>query len=123
MDEEPRSYFELFRDSPDRVSFKAGDVIFKEGDPGVAMFVVRAGEVELRVGDRTVEVVEQGGILGELSIVDKSPRSGTAVARTDCELVSIERPRFKYLIQQMPYFGLKVMEVMANRLRRQGRDV
>ncbi len=122
MDEQPHSYFELFKDSPDRVSFEAGAVVFAEGQPGTAMFVVTSGRVELRLGGRVLEVVEKGGILGELAIVDESPRSATAVALTDCELVAIGRSRFEYLVQQMPYFALSVMEVMANRLRRRTRE-
>ncbi len=122
MEEEPRSYFELFKDSPDRVSFKAGETIFRQGEPGTAMFVVMSGKVELRTEGQVLEAVERGGILGELAIVDKSPRSADAVAATDCELVSIERPRFKFLVRQMPFFALNVMEVMANRLRRRTRE-
>ncbi len=118
MDDEAHTYFELFKDSPDKVAFKAGQVVFQEGDPGKAMYVVNSGRVELRHGGRVLEVVEKGGIIGELAIVDRSPRSATAVALTDCELVSIERKRFGYFVGQMPYFAVAVMEVMANRLRR-----
>ncbi len=118
MDEEPKSYFELFKNSPDRVAFAAGQVIFEEGQPGRAMYVVNAGTVDLTIGGTVVERVEKGGILGEMALIDNEPRSATATAITECELVAIEKPRFAYLVQQMPYFSIKVMEVMARRLRK-----
>jgi CRP/FNR family transcriptional regulator, cyclic AMP receptor protein len=118
MGEEPRSYFELFKNSPDRLTFAAGAVIFEEGQPGKAMYVVRSGSVKLKVAGLELETVEPGGIFGELAIIDASPRSATAIAATACEVVSIEQARFLYLVQQMPFFSIKVMEVMADRLRR-----
>ena len=44
------------------------------------MFIVRTGSVELRIGETVLETVEQGGIFGELALVDPAPRSATAVA-------------------------------------------
>ena len=57
-----------------------GQVIFSAGDAGREMFIVRTGSVDLRIGDTLLETVEQGGIFGELALVDPAPRSATAVA-------------------------------------------
>ena len=116
--EEPRSYFELFKNSPDKVHFKKGAIIFQEGQPGAAMFIVNSGQVELHASGVSIEVVEKGGIIGELALIDGHGRSASAIAKTDCELITIEQARFLYLVQQMPQFAIKVMEVMADRLRR-----
>jgi CRP-like cAMP-binding protein len=53
-----------------------------------------------------------------MALIDLGPRSASAVAVTDCELVSIEKRRFWYLVQETPYFAETVMRVMAERLRR-----
>jgi CRP/FNR family transcriptional regulator, cyclic AMP receptor protein len=115
-------YFELFKDSPDRVSVPAGMLLFEEGQSGDKMFVVMSGVVDLRVAGKTIETVEKGGILGELALVDNEVRSATAVVVEDASLVPIERKRFLYLVQQMPYFAIHVMGVMAQRLRKRLRE-
>ena len=98
--------------------YAPGQTIFKEGEPGGEMFVVRSGTVELRVGPHVVETVGAAGVLGEMSLVDEQPRSATAVAGTDTELVAIDEARFALLVQRVPGFALEVMRVMARRLRR-----
>ena len=108
----------LFRNSDAAVSKPAGEVLFREGDAGDVMYVVVEGEVELRVGEHTVETLVPGGIFGELALIDSQPRSATAIARTSCRLVSIDQKRFTFLVQQTPFFALQVMRVLADRLRR-----
>jgi CRP/FNR family cyclic AMP-dependent transcriptional regulator len=98
-----------------------GQVIFSTGDPGHQMFIVRTGTVELRIGDTVVETVGQGGIFGELALVDSSPRSATAVAGDDCTLVMVEQRSFNDLLRRVPGLGLEIMKVMASRLRRTSR--
>lgn len=90
----------LFRHSKEFVTFEAGASIFTAGDAGDTMYAVRSGQVELRVGDRVVETVEDGGIFGEMALIDQGPRSATAIARTECELVPVTQDRFKFLVQQ-----------------------
>ena len=112
-----RPALHLFRFADDFLSFWKGQVVFEEGQSGESMYVVKTGTVELRVGGRPVEDVQAGGILGEMSLIEKKPRSAMAVAKTDCELVELNEEQFKYLVQQTPYFAIEVMRVMADRLR------
>src|SRR5687768_2300041 len=86
---------------------KAGAVIFKEGDAGKEMFVVKAGRVELRVHGMVIETLEEGDVLGEMALLDGESRSATAAAATDCQLVHIDRAKFQYMVQQTPYFALE----------------
>jgi CRP/FNR family transcriptional regulator, cyclic AMP receptor protein len=95
-----------------------GQVIFSAGDAGHEMFIVRTGSVDLRIGDTLLETVGQGGIFGELALVDPAPRSATAVAGPDCTLVLVDAVSFNDLVRQVPGLGLEVMKVMARRLRR-----
>ncbi|HWY52015.1 MAG TPA: cyclic nucleotide-binding domain-containing protein [Chthoniobacterales bacterium] len=109
--------FEMFRNQAAE-SFSAHDTIFSKGDPRTVMYVVLEGEVEIRLGDKVLEVVGPDGIFGEMALVDGQPRTATAIARTDCKLVPIDQRRFQFLIQQTPYFALEVMRVLVGRLRR-----
>jgi CRP-like cAMP-binding protein len=95
-----------------------GQRIFSAGDKGREMFIVRTGSVELRIGETVLETVEQGGIFGELALVDPAPRSATAVAGPDCTLVLVDAAAFNDLVRRVPGLALEVMKVMARRLRR-----
>jgi CRP-like cAMP-binding protein len=57
-------------------------------------------------------------IVGELALINDEPRSATVVAKTDCRLVAVDRRRFEYMVQETPFFGLAVMKVLADRLRK-----
>ena len=109
---------DLFRNDDDTRNFAAGQQIFREGEPGDVMYVVVEGEVDLFIHDRLVESLRAGGVLGEMALIDQTPRSASAVARTECRLVAIDERRFKFLVQQTPNFSLQLMRVIADRLRR-----
>ncbi len=109
---------DLFQHAEDYVTFSAGSVIFEEGQPGDTMYAVVAGEVDIVFRDRVLETCGAGAIVGELALIDRSARSASAIARTDCKLVPVDAKRFQYMISQTPFFALQVMRIMAERLRR-----
>ena len=96
---------------------KAGGVIFREGEQADELFVIKSGYVRIQIGNRMVVELTADDIFGELALIDSEPRSATAVAITDVELVPISEKQFLFLISQTPYFALKVMRVLAQRLR------
>ena len=98
-------------------SFKAGDVICREGDEAKELFVIKSGQVRIQIGNRTVTELAADSIFGEMALIDSEPRSATAVAMTDVELVPVSEKQFLFLVSQTPYFALKVMRVLAQRLR------
>ena len=112
-------YIGLLQRSGESEEFAAGSTIFSQGDPADRMYVVTDGTVALSIGDTVLEVVGPGGLFGEMAVIDREPRSATAVVETDATLVSIDKRRFWFLVQETPYFAEIVMRVMANRLRRE----
>src|SRR5262245_8681860 len=96
----------------------AGATIFAEGAPGDLMYVIKQGQVDVIIKGQLIETVGPEEIIGEMALIDRNPRSATAVAKTDCVLVPINEARFTYLVQQTPFFAIQVMRVMARRLRR-----
>jgi CRP/FNR family transcriptional regulator, cyclic AMP receptor protein len=98
-------------------SLKAGSVIFREGDEANELFVIKSGQVRIQIGNRTVTELGQDSIFGEMALIDSEPRSATAIAATDVELVPISEKQFLFLVSQTPHFALKVMRVLAQRLR------
>ncbi len=113
----------LFQNSKDFQVFPAGHVIFQENDTGDVMYVVIGGQVDILVRGKVMETVGEGGIIGELALIDRQPRSGSAIARTECKLVPINRDRFMFMVQETPNFALHVMQIMADRLRRMNAQV
>jgi len=108
----------LFQNDPMAEPLKAGQTLFSQGEPGDHMYVVLSGEVDLKIGDTVVETVTEGGIFGEMALIDHRDRSATAVGKSDGTVVPVNQKRFLYLVQNTPFFAVEVMEVMADRLRR-----
>ena len=96
---------------------RAGGVIFREGETADELFVIKSGYVRIQVGNRTMADLTVDNIFGEMALIDSEPRSATAVAITDVELVPISEKQFLFLVTQTPYFALKVMRILAQRLR------
>ena len=93
---------------------KAGAVIFQEGDKADGLFIIKSGQVGIRLGNRTLAELNANSIFGEMALIDDAPRSATAVAVTDVELVPVSEKQFLFLVSQTPFFALKVMRVLAD---------
>jgi CRP/FNR family cyclic AMP-dependent transcriptional regulator len=98
--------------------YEAGEAIFRTYEMGAEMYVVLEGEVELTIDSRVLEVLGPGAPFGEMALIDQAPRVATAIAKTRCTLVVIPEKRFLFMVQQAPEFALKIMKVMADRLRK-----
>lgn len=109
---------DIFKNEKDVRQYAPGDVIFTEGDAGDFMGVVLEGQVELLKGSHPFDVMEPGSIFGELALIDNSPRSATVRALTTCRIAHINEHRFLFLVRETPFFALRVMSTMADRLRK-----
>jgi CRP/FNR family transcriptional regulator, cyclic AMP receptor protein len=107
----------LFDKETDTISVAAEEILFRIGDAPDGMYVLLEGSMEVVVGGTVVEHSVRGAILGELALIDNSPRVATVVAREPSRLVKLDQRRFNFLIQQNPFFATHVMKVLADRLR------
>jgi CRP/FNR family cyclic AMP-dependent transcriptional regulator len=98
-------------------SVRAGGIIFREGDQADELFVIKSGYVRIQIGNREMADLTTESIFGEMALIDSEPRSATAWAITDVELVPISEKQFLFLVSQTPDFALKVMRTLAQRLR------
>lgn len=105
-----------FRARPPQ-TFPAGRIIIKEGDAGVSMYIVIRGRVSVSIKASVVERVGPGGTIGEMALVDHALRAATAVADTECQLLSISRSDFLSLVKSKPGFAISLLKTIADRLR------
>jgi CRP/FNR family transcriptional regulator, cyclic AMP receptor protein len=104
-------------------NYGKGAAIFREGDRGDEFFVVVRGAVEIRSGNRLLERLGKNSIFGEMALIDDSPRSASVVAVTDVTVAPIKERQFLFLVKHTPFFALRVMRVLASRLRAQNKAV
>jgi CRP-like cAMP-binding protein len=95
---------------------KAGETIFKEGDPATELYVIQSGRVGIQLGNRILDTLDANTIFGEMALIDGAPRSATAIAATDVALVPVSEKQFLLLINRTPFFALEVMRVLTRRL-------
>jgi CRP-like cAMP-binding protein len=108
----------VFRNVQNPRELTAGEVLFSQGEEGDLMFAVLEGQLDLSVAGRVVDHIGPGQIVGEMALIDRSPRSATATAAVPTKVAPVDKKAFTYLVQEHPTFALLVMEVMAERLRR-----
>ena len=115
----PVKTVEIFQTTPEPKRFNAGDIIFKAGEAESIMYGIVEGEIEISVNGRVLEIIKQGDIFGEGALVHSdSKRASTAIARTDCKLVVMDRQHFLFAVQQTPMFGVEIMRSYSDRIRR-----
>ena len=107
----------LFDKETDLVVMEPGHVLFRKGEAGRHMYIVKSGEVQIVDGNYVLETVRPGGILGEMALVDGRPRSATARSFGHSTVIPIDEHRFLFLVQHTPFFSIRVMRVMSARLR------
>jgi CRP/FNR family cyclic AMP-dependent transcriptional regulator len=100
----------------------AGETLFHAGDYGESLYIVQSGQVELYIKDTAgqkivLKVAGEDDIFGEISMLDNRPRSATATALTDSELLVLDRDDLLLLFQKKPDAGLNMLAAMSGMLR------
>ena len=113
----PEDFLGLFRGETDTVTLQPGQVLFEKDTTGHHMYVVKSGEVQVLDGNHYFESVSAGGIVGEMALISDHPRSATVRAITQSVVIPIDEKRFSLLVQQAPFFAIRVMRVMSYRLK------
>lgn len=109
-------------DQLELVRFAAGETICQVGEPGEALYVIRSGEAEVflknNTGERIVlEVATRGDFVGELSLLDRGPRSASVVATQDTEALRLNRANLEKFLSLRPLAAMDLLAAMARRLR------
>lgn len=103
-------------------SFGVGQEIFREGDPGDGLYVVKSGLVEIsgQLGTDERKVFSQvaaGGVFGEMSVIEQLPRSAFATVVQPATIYFLPGARLVELIERTPALALAFMKLVSQRLR------
>ena len=107
----------------DSKTVAAEEIIFHAGDLGDVLYIVQSGEVELYVKDTAGQKivltnVDKNEIFGELSMLDSRPRSATARALVDTELLLLDRDDLLLLFTKQPDAALNMLAALSGMLRK-----
>lgn len=103
--------------------FSKGELIFEEGDPGDAFYIIKSGAIEIIKGDFTknrqirLAIRGEGDFFGEMSLLEDSPRFACARAVRDSVVLEISREDFRNLVAKNPPMAMEVMGVLSSRIR------
>jgi predicted acylesterase/phospholipase RssA/CRP-like cAMP-binding protein len=99
------------------VPLKAGEWLFRAGDPATTAFLIASGRLEVvDEAERVIRVLRRGALLGELALLRDGARSASVRAVRDSQLVCLRRDHFERLLQEAPGFGLALMRTIGERL-------
>ena len=106
----------------EKIVLAPGEILFHRGDPGDTLYLVRAGEIRIYTLDSqgqeiTMNHIKAGECLGELAMVDAQPRSASAIAITDSELLRLSREDFLTQINRSPPLSECLMRLLSERIR------
>lgn len=98
----------------------SGEVLFEEGDKGEVMYLIREGKIKITKGkgedEKVLAVLKEGDFFGEMAIIERSPRSASAIAASEVSLLVIDKETFRSKIKENPLIEY-VLETLSRRLR------
>ena len=102
------------------VDFPAGRMIVQEGRTGTGLHIIIEGETKVVVGDRTRRRLGPGEFFGEISLLDRGPRTATVVAETPVRTLALSAWNFRAALKEHPTMAVKMLEELASRVRSAG---
>ncbi|MES1166036.1 MAG: mechanosensitive ion channel family protein [Verrucomicrobiota bacterium] len=101
------------------VPFGPGEVILRQGEPGDSLYVLRSGEVAVRLAvkgvQREVTTLSAGQFFGEMSLMTGESRSATIVAKTDVQCYVVSKEAFQEILESKPELAASISEILAQR--------
>ncbi len=104
----------------ERMTFKDGEVLCRQGETGDAAFIILDGKADVQVerkeGTMSVATLTKNDIVGEIAILCDVPRTATVVAKGDLTTLKVTKDLFFGLVKDFPEIGIEIMRVLAHRL-------
>ncbi|MDR3167904.1 MAG: Crp/Fnr family transcriptional regulator [Treponema sp.] len=101
-------------------TFRAGEMICSEFEPGDTFYFIQSGRVELVkiIGDveKTLDILQPSEMFGEMAILENSPRSATAIALDEVKVLEFNRQNFEILMLGNPQIAFKLLKMFTKRI-------
>jgi len=109
--------FQKLLDNAQFIKIPSDTILFREGEVGDKMYIILEGEIGLSMNGQALGKESNGGIVGEMALLDEAERTGTATTLTDCVLAPLDMDAFMALVKKKPEFSIHVMRLLTKRLR------
>ncbi len=100
--------------------FTPNQIIFCEHEPGNDLYLIQSGRVKLTKvvedKEKTIDILEDGDIFGEMAILEEAPRSANAIADNEVRVLSFNKMNFEILLKGQPQLALKILKVLSKRI-------
>ncbi len=107
------------------VTYKKGEMIFSEFEPGNAFYLIQKGRVQITkvMGniEKTVDILQPGELFGEMAILEEAPRSASAIAVDEVVCLEFNRENFEILLTGNPQIAMKLLKTFVKRIYDQRR--
>lgn len=121
------SKLKLLAFTSERLTFQAGQSLFRQGDMGDAAYVIMDGQADVQVdtpqGPLTVAQLKRDAFVGEIAILCDVPRTATVTATTELVALRIAKELFFRLVTEFPQMAVEIMRVLAQRLEKTTADL
>ena len=101
----------------DEISIKEGTALVDQGQAGREAFIVMDGTATVRRNGKKVTTLGPGAVIGELSLLDRGPRTATVTADTDMTVLVLDQRNFSSVIDRVPALAHKLLAALAGRIR------
>lgn len=105
-----------------RKAIKKGELLFRQGDEGTALYIILQGRIKISVSRRTdtvmLAILGQGEFLGEMALLDNLPRSADAIALEDSQLYTLNRKDFLFFLKNNDNAVHAILSSLSLRLRK-----
>ena len=104
-------------------SYKPEEIVFSEGDPGVGMYIIVTGHINITIGseEKLLAVLANGDFFGEIALLSETPRTATATAAIETHMLGFFQSDLFSLLETNPQTGNKILlrlaQMIADRLR------
>ena len=107
----------------DNVAKKAGDVLARQGNKGWEFFFIIEGKARVEKDGRVIRNLTSGDFFGEISLIDREPRTASVIAETDMDLLVVHSRSFNHLLDTTPGLSGKILISLCKYLRRAEKDI
>ena len=101
----------------DEMSYDPGELLFEEGKPAHALYLIVSGQVDVSVGGRTLTTLGAESVLGDVAVLDSMPYAVNATAAGEVVAIKIEREKLEDILDANPGAARGIIRILTRKLR------